>query len=125
MILFVFILAVLALFYRVFSHIPQNFSSLIVYVVDLDGQAAPYQGGTLLVGPRIVQATKNIVKSGQPHLGYITMPPSAFGNDPIAVRQAIYDFKAHAAIIVNSNATASLRQAVDQGRSNYDPNGLA
>ena len=125
MILFVFILAVLALFYGVFNHIPQNFSSLIVYVVDFDGQVAPYQGGTPLVGPRIVQATEDIVKSGQPHLGYITMPPSAFGNDPIAVRQAVYDFKAHAAIVVNANATAYLRQAVDQGSSDYDPNGAA
>ena len=124
MILFVFILAVLALFNGVFFHIPKNFSSLIVYVVDFDGQIAPYQG-TSIVGPAIVQATEQMAKSNAPHLGYITMPPSKFNNDPIAVRQAVYDFKAHAAIIVNANATALLQQAVDQGNATYDPNGAA
>ena len=53
------------------------------------------------------------------------MPPSNFGNDPIAVRKAIYDFKAHAAIIINSNATALLQQAVDHGNTTYDPKGAA
>ena len=115
----------LSLFNGVFYHIPKNFSSLIVYVVDFDGQVAPYQEGTPLVGPMIVQATETIARSETPHLGYITMPPSMFKNDPIAVRQAIYDFKAHAAIIVNANATALLRQAVDQGNATYDPNGAA
>lgn len=51
------------------------------------------------------------------------MPPSNFNNDPIAVRQAIYDFKAYAAIVINANASALLRQAVEQGNSSYDPNG--
>ncbi len=125
MILFVFIILVLALFYGVFHHIPKNLTSLIVYVVDFDSQIVPYQDGTPLVGPAIVKATEDIVKSGQPHLGYITMPPSAFANDPMAVRQAVYDFTAHAAIIVNANATFLLRQAVDQGNSTYDPNGAA
>ena len=125
MTLFVFVLLVLSLFNGVFYHIPKNFSSLIVYVVDFDGQVAPYQEGTPLVGPMIVQATETITRSKTPHLGYITMPPSMFKNDPIAVRQAIYDFEAHAAIIVNANATALLRQAVDQGNATYDPNGAA
>ena len=125
MILVVFILLVLALFYAVFYHIPQNFSSLIVYVVDFDGQVAPYQGETPLVGPSVVQATEHIANSGQPNLRYRTMPPSAFNFDPIAVRQAVYDFKAHAAIIVNANATTLLRQAVAQGNNSYDPNGAA
>ena len=125
MVLFVFIFLVLSLFYAVFYHIPQNFSSLIVYVVDFDGQVAPYHGGTPLVGPSVVQKTEHIAKSGQPHLGYRTMPPSTFNFDPRAVRQAVYDFKAHAAIIVNGNATALLRQAVGQGNSTYDPNGAA
>lgn len=53
------------------------------------------------------------------------MPPSHFNNDPIAVRQAVYDFTAWAAIIINANATALLRQAVEQGNSSYDPNGAA
>ena len=95
LILFVFILLVLSLFNGVFFHIPENYSSLIVYVVDFDG-LPPYQGATPLVGPQVVQATEALAQS-QPHLGYIAMPPSNFDNDPIAVRQAVYDFKAHAA----------------------------
>ena len=94
-------------------------------MVDFDGQVAPYQGGTPLVGPSIVQATEYIAKYEQSHLGYITMPPSMFDFDPMAVRRAVYDFKAHAAIIVNANATALLWQALAQGNSSYDPNGAA
>lgn len=125
LILFVFILLMISLFNGVFYHIPKNLSSLIVYVADFDGQLDPYQGGTSLVGPAIVKATEAIAKSNAPHLGYITMPPLEFKNDPIAVRRAVYDFKAHAAIIVNANATALLRQAVEEGNTNYDPNGAA
>ncbi|KAL6720337.1 hypothetical protein ACLMJK_002258 [Lecanora helva] len=123
-ILFIFILLVLSLFNGVFYHIPKNYSSLIVYVVDFDGQVAPYQG-TPIVGPAILQAIQRRANSPGPQLGYVTMPPSKFNNDPIAVRQAVYDFKAHAAIIVNANATALLQQAVDQGNATYDPNGAA
>ena len=92
--------------------------------MDFDGQVAPYQG-TSIVGPAIVQATEQMAKSNGPHLGYITIPPSEFNNDPMAVRQAVYDFKAHAAIIVNANATTLLQQAIDQGNATYDPNGAA
>ncbi len=120
-----FVFLVLALFNGVFFHIPENFSSLIVYVVDFDGQLPPYQGGQPIVGPAIVQATESIADADTPQLGYITMAPSKFDNDPIAVRKAVYDFKAYAAIIVNANATALLQQAVEQGNTTYDPNGAA
>ena len=113
----------LSLFNGVFFHLPENYSSLIVYVVDFDG-LPPYQDATPLVGPQVVQATEALARSQQPHLGYITMPPSNFDNDPIAVRQAVYDFKAHAAILVNANATALLRQAVENGNYTYDPTGV-
>ena len=53
------------------------------------------------------------------------MPPSIFNDDPIAVRKAVYDFKAHAAIIINANATALLQQAVEHGNTTYDPKGAA
>lgn len=78
-----------------------------------------------MVGPAIVSATEKMGRSEGPHLGYETRLPSDFNNDPIAVRQAVYDFKAHAAIIVNANATALLQAAVDQGNTSYDPNGAA
>lgn len=84
----IFVLLVLSLFNGVFFHIPKNYSSLIVYVVDFDGQLAPYQSGQPIVGPAIVQATESIAKSNTPHLGYVTLPPSLFNNDPIAVRRA-------------------------------------
>lgn len=123
LILFVAILVVLSLFEGVFHNLPKNTKSLVAYVVDFDGQIAPYTGGTPLVGPQIVQATEAMIGSDHPHLGYVTLPPSAFDNDPVAVRKAVYDFKAWAAIIINANATALLRQAVEQGNSSYDPNG--
>lgn len=114
---------VLSCFEAVFIQIPANLKKLTVFVVDFDGKLEPFTGGIPFIGPQIVESTEAIAKSDKPRLGYITMPPSNFNNDPIAVRQAIYDFKAYAAIIINANATALLRQAVEQGNSSYDPNG--
>ena len=48
-----------------------------------------------------------------------------FDNDPIRVRQAVYDQDAWAAIIINANATALLREAVATGNTSYDPLGAA
>ncbi|KAL9128586.1 MAG: hypothetical protein Q9175_007494 [Cornicularia normoerica] len=125
LILMTFVLLALSLFNGVYFHIPKNYPSLIVYVVDFDGQVPPYQGGLSIVGPAIVQATESMAKSDTPHLGFITMAPSMFNNDPIAVRRAVYDFKAHAAIIINANASALLQQAAEQGNATYDPKGAA
>lgn len=58
-----------------------------------------------------------------PHLGYVTVPPSSFNHDPIQVREAIFGEQAWAAIVINANATALLRQAVEQGNATYDPLG--
>jgi len=71
LILFVFILVALSPFGGVYFHIPRNYSSLIVYVVDFEGRVDPYQGGTLSVGPMMVQSTEQMAKSEAPHLGYI------------------------------------------------------
>ena len=120
-----FVFLVLALYNGVFFHTIQNYSSLVVYVVDFDGQVPPYQSGLPIVGPAIVQATESMANSDEPHLGYVTIAPSEFNNDPIAVRRAIYDFKAYAAIVINANATALLRQAVEQSNTTYDPQGAA
>ncbi len=123
LILFIAIILVLSCFEGVFWHLPANIKNLKVFVVDFDGQVDPYLGGIPLVGPQVVQSTEAISRSDKPHLGYITISPSNFNNDPITVRQAVYDFKAYAAVIVNANATNLLRQAVEQGNSSYDPNG--
>ena len=109
----------------VLYHIPQNISSLTCFVVDFDGTQAPYNDVQPLVGPMVRQTTEQMLNSSEPHLGYITRAPSDFGNDPIAVRQAVFDFKAWAAIIVNANTTALLRAAVSEGNASYDPLGAA
>ncbi|MCJ1468924.1 hypothetical protein MMC07_007554 [Pseudocyphellaria aurata] len=118
-----FVMAVLSMFWAVLFHVEQNISSLQIYVVDFDGQIAPYTSVTPLVGPLIRGMTEEIQGSPDPHLGYVTMSPSDFDNDPIQVRQAVFDQKAWAAIVINANATALLQQAVQQGNVSYDPLG--
>ena len=106
-------------------HVEQNISSLVVYVVDMDAQVAPYNtsGVKPLVGPMIVQMAREMVASKQPTLGFGPMSAVDFNYDPIAVRQAVYDWKAWAAIIINPNATAMLYSAVQNGNTSYDPLG--
>ena len=113
------------MYWAVLFNVEQNLSSLGVFVVDFDGTQAPYTGVTPLVGPTITQATEKIISSGQSgnHLGFITVDPATFNHDPMQVREAVYDFKAWAAIIINPNATALLQEAVQQGNSSYDPLG--
>ncbi|KAL8731639.1 MAG: hypothetical protein Q9166_003327 [cf. Caloplaca sp. 2 TL-2023] len=123
LILCVFILTILSLYWGVLYHVGKNTSSLTVFVVDFDGKVDPFTSVTPLVGPTITQTTKMILSAPDPHLGFDTIDPSVFDNDPMAVRQAIYDWKAYAAIIIMPNATAMLQQAVDQANVTYDPLG--
>ncbi|KAI9722020.1 MAG: hypothetical protein M1812_001980 [Candelaria pacifica] len=110
--------------WAVLYHVEQNMPTLVVWIVDFDGQVAPYNTGEPpLVGPQVVKAADMMVNSPTPHLGYGSVPPSQFNNDPMQVRQAIYDYKAWAAFIINANATALLRAAVAQGNASYDPLG--
>lgn len=125
-VLMVFILAVLSLYWACLFHVEQNLGSLVVYVVDFDSQAAPYNttGGVQpAVGPLIAQLARQMVASPSPALGWEVIPPSAFAYDPIQVRQAIYDFDAWAAIIINPNATSMLYSAIQNGNASYDPMG--
>lgn len=57
------------------------------------------------------------------HLGYESHLPSEFNNNPIEVRQRVYNFDAWAAIIINPNATAMLYSAIQTGNTSYDPMG--
>ncbi|KAL8651967.1 MAG: hypothetical protein Q9210_002964 [Variospora velana] len=91
--------------------------------LDFDGRVAPFTGGTPLVGPMITQTTEMMLSAPNPHLGYETMDPAVFDNNPLLVRQAVFDWKAYAAIIIMPNATAMLQQAVDQANTTYDPLG--
>ena len=113
----------MSIYWGVLFHVEQNTSSLDVFVVDFDGTQAPYTGITPLVGPLITQTTEKMISSGQSgnHLGFMTMDPALFNNDPLQVRQAVYHFKALAAIIINAIATELLQQAVQQGNASYDP----
>ena len=113
------------MYWAVLFNVEQNLSSLNVFVVDFDATQPPYTGVTPLVGPLVTQTTQKMTSSGQSgtHLGYIIMDPAVFNYDPLQVRQAVYDWKAWAAIIVNANATALLQQAVQQGNATYDPLG--
>ncbi|KAI9871215.1 MAG: hypothetical protein M1830_003191, partial [Pleopsidium flavum] len=124
LILMTFILAVMSIYWGVLSHVERNVSSLVVYVVDFDGQLAPYNTGEKpLIGPQIVQMTEQMAASPMQHLGYVILPPSSFNNDPMQVREAVYQQQAWAAIVINANATALLRAAVAQGNASYDPLG--
>jgi hypothetical protein len=122
LILSVFILGVLSMYWAVLSHVNENVSSLTIFVVDFDGMA-PYTTVVPQIGPFIVQATEQRLAAPKPHLGYETVSPEHFANDPMNVRQEIFDQKAWAAIIINANATALLQQAVETGNTSYDPLG--
>lgn len=114
----------MSLYWAVLFRVEQNLSSLVVWVVDFDGAVAPYTDTTPLVGPLVVDTAMSLV-APTGALGWGALPPSQFNNDPMEVRQAIYDQKAWAAIIINANATALLQEAVTNGNTSYDPMGAA
>ncbi|KAI9713541.1 MAG: hypothetical protein M1820_000923 [Bogoriella megaspora] len=120
-VLMISILGVLSIYWAVFFHIEENLSSLVVYIVDFDG-IAPFNTHPPIVGPALVQIGEEMVASG-PTLGFGSLPPQNFENDPIQVRQAVYDENCWAAIIINANATAMLYSAVETGNRSYDPQG--
>lgn len=122
--LMAFILAILSLYWGVFFKVEDRLTHLLVYVVDMDG-VAPYDntGTAPFVGPTITQLVEQQISSGQPTLGWGIRPASDFNNDPLAVRQAVYNFDAWAAIIINPNASALLHSAVATGNASYDPLG--
>ena len=111
------------MYWAVLYHVEDNLSSLDVFVVDFDSTQPPYESVTPLIGPMVTQTTEAMLRSSDPHLGFVTMTPAQFNNDPLAVRQAVYDFKAYAAIMINANATALLRAAIETGNASYDPLG--
>lgn len=119
-----FVMAVLALYWGVLFEGENNLRNLVVHVVDFDGQVAPYDGVAPLVGPALTEMAQTEVGTiRKKSLGYTILPPSQFNNSPIAVRQAVYNFDSWAAIIINSNATALLQDAVTYGNASYDPTG--
>ncbi|KAK5140338.1 hypothetical protein LTR04_003049 [Oleoguttula sp. CCFEE 6159] len=124
-VLMCFILGVLSIYWAVFYHAEKNLSSLVVYIVDFDGQVAPFENTdhAPVVGPALVKLGQQLVASPNPTLGWGSMPPSAFNNDPLQVRKAVFNWDAWAAVIINPNATAMLYSAVQTGNASYGPMG--
>ncbi|KAH9885930.1 MNNG and nitrosoguanidine resistance protein [Xylariomycetidae sp. FL2044] len=124
-ILMAFIMAVLSLYWGALYEVEANLSNLTVHVVDFDGKVSPYDDSatTPLVGPAVTSLAQQLADAPEPSLGYTIVPPARYGNDPMAVRRAVYEGEAWAAVVVNANATALLRAAVAQGNASYDPTG--
>ncbi|KAJ5378043.1 uncharacterized protein N7496_005452, partial [Penicillium cataractarum] len=122
-ILCVFVLAVLSIFWGSQYSTESKYRELKVWVVDFDGQTDDYATSNPVVGPVVTNTAQDFIDSSDLHLGYIIKNASTFNNDPWAVRQAVYDEHAYAAVIVNPNATALLRDAVTQRNTSYDPIG--
>lgn len=116
-------MAILSLYWGVLYNVEQNLRSLVVHVVDFDGQIAPYNGVQPIVGPAVTNLTEQLFSSPEVSLGYTTLSPSQYNNDPLQVREAVYRWDAWAAIVVNPNATALLQEAVATGNASYDPSG--
>ena len=122
--LMAFILAVLSIYWGVFLDVQNRLHHLAILVVDFDGVAPYDQAGTRpFVGPTITELVQKTLNQDMPTLGWDIRSASEYNNDPLRVRQAVYDFKAWAAIIVNPNATAMLYSAVTHGNASYDPRG--
>lgn len=115
-------MAFLCLFWGALFRQTENVRHLSIWVVDFDGQP-PYSGVTPFVGPFVTQTIRNILAQGGPVPGYTFSSPDNFGNDPLAVRESVYDFHAWGAVVINPNATALLEAAVRDGNSSFDPLG--
>jgi hypothetical protein len=98
--------------------------NLTIYVVDFDGKVPPYESVDPFVGPFVTRTIQRIVDTDpKHHPAYLFRSPADFNNDPLQVRAGVYDFNAWAAVIINANATALLREAVSSGNGSYDPMG--
>ena len=115
----------LSLFWASQFRVEKSLSALTIWVVDFDGQVEPYINHSEgpLVGPAVTNLAQQILDSPDITVGYTIKSPADFNYDTWAVRQGIYDEGAYAAIVVNPNATALLRDAVANGESSYDPTG--
>jgi hypothetical protein len=121
LIICVFVLGILSIFWGSQFATERNLNALKVWVVDFDGHT-PYNSSNTLVGPVVKNVTK-ILASSSLTVGYEIRSPEEFNNDPWSVRQAVYDERAYAAVIINPNATTLLRAAISNNNASYDPTG--
>jgi hypothetical protein len=120
-ILAVAIMACLCLFWGALFRQNHNIHNLKILVIDFDGQA-PYADTTPFVGSFVTNAIQQLIEVGGAP-GYTFSKPEHYDNDPLKVRESVYDFHARGAIVINPNATALLEAAVREGNSSYDPMG--
>ncbi|KAJ4345111.1 hypothetical protein N0V95_005924 [Ascochyta clinopodiicola] len=123
LVLAIAIMAFLCLFWGALFRQNDNVKHLEIFVVDFDGQVAPYTSTTPLVGPFVTRAVTELMKGGEIVPSYTLRLAEDFDYDPLKVRESVYDFQAWAAVIINSNATAVLDHAIRQGNASYDPSG--
>lgn len=123
LILSLFVFAVLSLFWGSQFATEDKLEKLNVWVVDFDGQVDPYKTSNPFVGPIVTDVAQKYTNSDGLHLGYEVRSAAEFNYDPFAVRQAVYDEHAYAAIIVNPNATSLLSDAISARNTSYDPTG--
>ncbi|KAK7538437.1 uncharacterized protein J3D65DRAFT_602461 [Phyllosticta citribraziliensis] len=122
-ILILFILSVLSIYWGVFSHLPENLGTLTIFVVDMDA-APPYNtsGHKPFIGPSMVALAEEYRAQGNT-LGFTVVAGDAYDNDPVAVRQAVYDWEAWGAVVINPNASALLFSSLEEGNKTFDPAG--
>ncbi|KAH8677853.1 MNNG and nitrosoguanidine resistance protein [Xylariales sp. PMI_506] len=117
-------MGIMALHWGVLFNAEKKIRTLTVFITDFDSRIAPYETIDPFVGPIVREVAQEFYNAvGQPSLGYTVVPPEQFNFDPMAVRQAVYDFHCYAAIIVNSGASGLLLDAVAYNKSSYDPTG--
>ena len=103
--------------------VKENLHHATIAVVDFDGRISPYRDVVPLIGPAVVSATEVEKRSKPDALGYKIHDPAQYDYDHLKVRRAVHEEKLWGAIIINANATALLRHAVEVGNSSYDPLG--
>jgi hypothetical protein len=117
------IFAFLCLFWGALFDQQKNVHKLKIWVVDFDSQSPPYDQVKPFVGPFVIDSVQRLLRSDALHPGYTIRSPADFDNDPLKVRQSVYDFHAWAAVIINANATAAISNAIIHGDKDYDPRG--
>ncbi|MBA7489573.1 hypothetical protein ES702_00107 [subsurface metagenome] len=118
------IMGILSIYWGVLFDVKHNLHKATVVVVSFEG-TAPYEDYTPIVGPWVWAECEREMASRYDHLGFVQKSPADFNYDPHEVRLSVFNEEIWAAIIINSNATALLRQAVETGNSSYDPRGAA
>ncbi|CAG8167357.1 unnamed protein product [Penicillium salamii] len=105
--------------------VSKRMGNLTVWVVDFDGQVTSIlESKAPIIGPAVVNVTKSISKFKN-GISYEVRSPAIFGNDPRALRQAVYDEEVYAAVIVSPDATSTLLDAVKKGDRAYSPSQAA